>query len=213
MGAGALAERSVVGSFDFDSIYDAGLKRTGTRERLQRRVRFRSLVEIFRSTEDVAGSVAECGVFRGLSSWCLLNALRDQGGGKYRIFDSFEGLSDPQPQDGEPSINLWRGNFSIPLSFVEYVLHEFNPVEYFQGWIPRSFPDDEERYRFVHVDVDLYQPTRDSIDYFWPRLNEGGAVVCDDYNWPGGKKAVDEMCEKYGISLQFRGEAQAVMRK
>ena len=47
----------------------------------------------------------------------------------------------------------------------------------------------------VHVDVDLYQPTRDSIDFFYPRLNPGGLFVCDDYGFttcPGATKAIDD---------------------
>src|SRR5688572_31529904 len=41
-------------------------------------------------------------------------------------------------------------------------------------------------------DVDVYQPTRDSLEYFYPRLVTGGILVCDDYGWPGARKAVDD---------------------
>jgi hypothetical protein len=45
------------------------------------------------------------------------------------------------------------------------------------------------------VDVDLYEPTRDSIRFFYDRLNPGGILVCDDYLFmtcPGATEAIDE---------------------
>lgn len=50
-------------------------------------------------------------------------------------------------------------------------------------------------FSFVHIDVDLYQPTYDSIAFFYPRMNSGGILVCDDYGFtscPCATKAVDE---------------------
>jgi hypothetical protein len=47
----------------------------------------------------------------------------------------------------------------------------------------------------VHIDVDLYQPTLDSIRFFYPRLAPGGIILCDDYGYsscPGAKGAFDE---------------------
>ena len=45
---------------------------------------------------------------------------------------------------------------------------------------------------FVHLDVDLYEPTRACLDYFLPRLSPGGFVICDDYGaptFPGAARA------------------------
>ena len=54
---------------------------------------------------------------------------------------------------------------------------------------------DVDKFQFIHLDVDLYQPTKDSLDFFYPKLAQGGIIVCDDYNFstfPGAKKAWDE---------------------
>ncbi len=81
-------------------------------------------------------------------------------------------------------------------------LAPFPGIAYFPGWIPEAFaPDNPNRYRFVHVDVDLYQPTLDSFEYFWPRLVPGGTMVCDDYNWPGAKRAVETFCARVGVEF------------
>ena len=57
----------------------------------------------------------------------------------------------------------------------------------------------------IHFDLDLYEGTRDAIDFIWPRMMEGAIAVFDDYGrWqcPGIKKAVDEAAEKFGFEVK-----------
>jgi hypothetical protein len=69
-------------------------------------------------------------------------------------------------------------------------------VRYYKGWIPERFPEVADRgFRFVYLDLDLYEPTRDSLAFFYPRLRRGGVLACDDYlmsTCPGVRQAVDE---------------------
>jgi hypothetical protein len=64
-----------------------------------------------------------------------------------------------------------------------------------EGWIPERFPEvADRRFAFVHIDVDLEQPTRDSIEFFYPRMNKGGIILCDDYGFttcPGATSTID----------------------
>jgi O-methyltransferase len=78
-------------------------------------------------------------------------------------------------------------------------LSEFNKISIHKDWIPQCFPDVEHNdFCFVHIDVDLYQPTLDSIEFFYPRMNQGGVILCDDYGFtscPGVTKAINEFLE------------------
>ena len=69
--------------------------------------------------------------------------------------------------------------------------------------IPDRFPDVADReFRFVHIDVDLYEPTLDSLAFFYPRLVTGGILLCDDYGFttcPGARRAFDEMVHEWGL--------------
>jgi len=52
------------------------------------------------------------------------------------------------------------------------------------------FPDtarglEDERFSFVHLDLDLEPSTRDALEFFHPRLLPGGIIVADDYADPG----------------------------
>lgn len=39
----------------------------------------------------------------------------------------------------------------------------------------------DTRFRFCHIDVDVYQSAKDVADWIWPRLSVGGVIVYDDY--------------------------------
>jgi hypothetical protein len=66
------------------------------------------------------------------------------------------------------------------------------------GWIPEVFRKAEAdigQLAFVHIDVDLYEPTRESLEFLYPRVASGGIIVCDDYGFiscPGAVRAIDE---------------------
>lgn len=208
----------------FDGLYLEGLFATDSDPRpLRRRDRFRLLLQQFERTLDLSGRIAECGCYRGLSSYLLCGRLKRQDssfdGSGYEIYDSFEGLSEPLPQDN-PALaedivarSTRPGMFSCPLESVQRALSAFPGITFGVGWIPDAFPKDERRYRFVHVDVDLYQPTKASFEHFWPQLVPGGIMVCDDYNWPGGRRAVEEFAAAVGASFSVTSSTQAVFSK
>lgn len=209
----------------FDALYLEGLFATGTAPKpLRRRDRFRRLVREFELTLELGGHIAECGCFKGLSSFLLCSRLRQHDarfdGSGYEIYDSFQGLSDPQPEDALSSgaddlvaQSLKAGKFAFPLEEVQRALAAFPRISYRPGWIPQAFPNDDRRYRFAHVDVDLYHPTKMSLEYFWARLVLGGVMVCDDYNWDGAKRAVDEFAATTGASFAVTESTQAVFTK
>ena len=210
----------------FDEAYLAGVLATRTSPvPMRRRDRFLLLVRELERTLELEGLVAECGCFRGLSSFLLCSRLKKleptfEGAG-YRVFDSFQGLSEPQPEDQLASTDasapqaddVQAGRFAAGLDEVKHALAPFPDIAYFPGWIPDAFPRDDAHYRFVHIDVDLYRPTRDSLEYFWPRLVAGARMVCDDYNWPGARRAVDEFCAARGTSARVTASNQAVIER
>jgi O-methyltransferase len=151
--------------------------------------------QLLRLVEVVAGDTAECGVFRGSSSFiiCQSNQENKNIQRTHFIFDSFEGLSPPTNLDGK---HWTEGNLSCGMVIVKKNLARFSNISWHKGWIPEGFADIEDKtFAFVHIDVDLYEPTRDSIHHFYPRMNTGGIILCDDYGCttcPGATKAIDE---------------------
>ncbi|MFN0164646.1 MAG: TylF/MycF/NovP-related O-methyltransferase, partial [Burkholderiales bacterium] len=132
-------------------------------------------------------------------------------------------LSEPGPEDrlvGDepPALRVHlaarRGWFAVPLEVVRQGLAEFPGVSYHPGWIPASLASlPERRYRFVHLDLDLHDPTLGALEYFFPRLVPGALLVCDDFNWPGERKAIEDFCARQGIAFETTPHNQAVLRR
>ncbi len=72
-----------------------------------------------------------------------------------------------------------------------------------RGWFPDAFADlTNHRWRFVHVDFDLYQPIKTALETVWPNMVAGGVVMVHDYGcygFPAVRKAVDEFCAVEGV--------------
>jgi O-methyltransferase len=160
----------------------------GNRSSAERKFFLRSLLSLL---DDVPGDTAECGVWTGGSSWFICKNFEGTGR-THHGFDSFDGLSEPDQHDGE----YWRpGDLSTPEAAARQTLQGFSFMLY-EGWIPERFDEvADTTFCFVHVDVDLYQPTRDSIEFFYPRVAPGGIMLFDDYGsrlCPGARRAVDD---------------------
>jgi len=151
------------------------------------------LDQLLKLVDKVPGNTAECGVYRGASSFFICERTKAQGR-RHRVFDSFEGLPSIDAVDGS---YFRRGAFSVSESVPRQTLADFDFVTFHKGWIPDCFQDiGEERFAFVHIDVDLYKPTLGSLRFFYSRMETGGVILCDDsglaMSCPGARKAMDE---------------------
>jgi len=205
------------------SIYSAGLLATRTAPLFRRRRRFAKLMEIFDRVRTLEGAIAECGCLRGLSAFALACRARDHDpnftGEGFHIFDSFAGLSEPVAADVagvdlRVAPNLKGGSFAASLDLVRNNLAEFPGIRLYPGWIPERFAEVSDlRFRFLNLDVDLYEPTKASIAFFYPRLVPGGVIISDDYNWPGCRTAIEEGQKEFGYVITLTDSDQAVIRK
>lgn len=157
-----------------------------------------AMKELLKLALPLEGDAAECGTFRGASAFLIAKALVAGKTGKtLHLFDSFAGLPTPGQGDGD----YWSpGALACSLAAVRANLASVAEViEFHPGWIPEKFDEvAERRFCFVHLDVDLFQPTRDALAFFYPRLVDGAVLVCDDYGFdtcPGARKAMDEFFE------------------
>ena len=175
-----------------DADFNAYLDRFGHRKGFHTHHRW-MLWQLMRLVSDVDGDTAECGVWEGASSWLICAANR----GKVRthhLFDSFEGMSAPGPRDGD----YWKpGAMAADEELVRRNLQPFEKsFVIHKGWIPERFDDVAgKRFAFVHIDVDLHEPTMDSVEFFYPRLAPGGILLCDDYaigTCVGATEAIDD---------------------
>ena len=65
------------------------------------------------------------------------------------------------------------------------------------GYFPETIPPQPLAFALVSLDADLYQPTYNGLEYFYPRLSPGGAIVIHDYHserFSGVCQAVNAYC-------------------
>ncbi len=132
--------------------------------------------------QHLEGDVLEVGVWRG-GTGVLLARRAEQLGMHADVFlaDTFAGVAkaggeDPWYQGGEHA--------DTSAAVVQDLAKRLDVhVEILEG----IFPDDtaerveDRRFRFAHIDVDVYDSAKQVWEWVWPRLNVGGVVVWDDY--------------------------------
>ncbi len=167
---------------------------------LDRYLYFKDMLETVR---DVDGDIVECGVSIGHGA--LLFSLLGEYVGvnrNYYGFDSFEGFPDPVAKDEVTPIK-GRGFWANPPEAVLRVLRDGRLAEeviqqrirLVKGWFDETLPQYEGSIAVLHLDCDLYESYKLSLETLYDKVQPGGVIMFDEYNddrWPGATKAIDE---------------------
>ena len=190
----------------FHELYDHAQIRTQmvNTDNPLRRQRHYMLNKLLLQSDFSRGDVCEAGCWRGLSGYQIAHHIMYENV-SFHIFDSFEGLSEIEKVDKQLNRtgddNSVRAQFRCSLEVVQENLKKYDFIKYYEGWIPERFHEvKDQTFSFVHIDVDLYQPTYDSVTFFYPRLATNGIMVFDDYGcmqFPGAKKAIDKCLKEF----------------
>jgi len=136
-----------------------------------------TLLKTLSSTDQIEGDVVECGVYKGGSAFEMAKVIHKTYK-QLHLFDSFEGFGPRSLQDNTYDNVFSKNNFEQ----VKEVFCEYSFVNLYKGWIPEVFSlSSISNICFAHVDVDLYAPTKDSLEFIWPKLSIGGKIIVDDY--------------------------------
>lgn len=143
------------------------------------------------NTNKIKGDIAEVGVYKGGSARIICEVKRNK---KLYLFDTFEGLPEVDAID----TLFKKGEFCSSIKEVKEYLKEFKNVYFFKGFFPQtSTPIKNNTFSLVHLDVDIYKSTLDSLKFFYPRMEKGGIIISHDYiNSAGVTEAFDEFFKK-----------------
>ncbi len=147
----------------------------------------------------IEGSTAELGVYRGDFAELINRYFPDR---KLYLFDTFEGF-DKKDVDVEIAGNFSEATeTSFSITSEEVVLGKMEHKENCiirKGWFPDTAEGVEDKFCFVSIDADLYQPILAGLEFFYPRLVHGGVIIIHDFNnkeYQGARQAVKEFCDK-----------------
>jgi O-methyltransferase len=160
---------------------------------------------------DLPGDLVELGCNAGRTSVFLqmiidcYSPLR-----KLHLYDSFEGLPTPGPEDAY----LRHGDCRASIEDVERNFDRFglrSPTIH-HGWFQQILPTDlPETIAFAYLDSDFYDSILTSLVFTYPRLSRGALLMVDDYcdsaknpkAWPG-LPGVKRACDDFLIDKTER---------
>ena len=154
--------------------------------------------------------IAEVGVYKGGTSY-FIASLAERIGLQYHhyCFDTFEGHA-AKDINSDVEIAHIAGAFSdTSFESVKGYLEQFKNVDVYKGrFQDTSHHIQNAQMHFVHLDMDIYEPTIFALKFFNDRLVKGGVILLDDYGFdtcPGIPRAVQEFTETrpsyFGMSL------------
>lgn len=180
--------------------------------------RFLARNEVFKKQLDIHGSILDFGVRRGASlmTWAQLSAIYEPVNYTREIvgFDTFEGFPeiDEKKDMGSCRELIAKGALSVEPGMKNDIqrsvalydstrfLGHMGKVRLMEGNILETLPKflNENPHIIVsllHVDVDVYAPTKCILENVLPRMPKGGVVLFDEVNmkvFPGETVALAE---------------------
>jgi hypothetical protein len=174
--------------------------------------------ELFKLQLETNGSIVEVGVHRGASlmAWAQFSAILEPVNYLRKIvgFDTFEGFPSLSAKDGAGvSEHLKAGGFAIDedpeadlrkavaLYDANRLMSHIGKVELVRGDATRTLPDYLARnphlvVSLLHLDADLYAPTKAALELLAPRMPKGAVIAFDELNmnlFPGETLATLEV--------------------
>lgn len=147
----------------------------------------------------IEGNTAELGVYQGGFARLINHYFPEK---KLYLFDTFEGFDkrDAEADRAKGILSDTARDFSgtseeLVLSKME---HPENCIIR-KGWFPDTAEGVDDKFCFVSLDADLYEPLTSGLEFFYPRLNHGGVIMIHDFNngdYPGAREAVKDFCDK-----------------
>jgi O-methyltransferase len=136
------------------------------------------------------GDIAEIGVYQGGSARLI---CKYKGNKAFHLFDTFEGL--PELSKYDTSNEFHKGQFNdTSFELIGKLLSEYPNINIHKGYFPETAgPVLDKKFSLVNFDVDLHKTTHDALEFFYPRMVEGGIILSHDYvNADGVRKAFDD---------------------
>lgn len=146
----------------------------------------------------IEGSTAELGVYKGDFAELINHYFPDR---KLYLFDTFKGF-DTRDAELERAKNFSDASQNWSNTSEELVLSKMEHRENCiirKGWFPDTAEGIDDKFCFVSLDADLYQPILAGLNFFYPRLVHGGVIMIHDFNnkgYNGVRQAVKEFCDK-----------------
>ncbi len=185
--------------------YENGFYATADPSRFSK---FVTHLELFKQTSTIRGEIVEFGIFKGNSffRWIKFRDLLEQTNSRKVIgFDVFGDFPEANFEGDKASRDAFvaetNGGKSISLEEINSLLDQQGlqkNVEVIKGNILLTLDaylekNPQLRISLLHIDVDLYEPTKHVLERLYDKVAKGGVIIFDDYGaFAGANKAIDD---------------------
>lgn len=175
----------------YEKIYSVGRPKVAPLECIAR--------EIYHN--GITGAVAEAGVFQGETARFINMLFPDR---KFYLFDTFAGFNErDQMKDDERNMYNMKLDFSqTSEKIVLDKMHFEKNCIIKKGWFPQSAENINDKFAFVRLDMDLYDPIYAGLEFFYPRMEKGGYILvhdCRSKNFDGARSALIDFCKERNL--------------
>jgi hypothetical protein len=200
--------------FDTDRVwdYENGFHLTSHPTRI---AKILGQYDVYRRIVGLPGAVVEAGVFKG-ASLIRLATFREVTESPFSrpiigfdAFGMFPGQADETDAAYIARFEAASGS-GIPVAELERALElkGFRNIELVPGDVTETIPAylerrPELRVALLHIDVDVYAPTRRVLELLWDRIVRGGIVMLDDYGTVAGEtRAVEDFFAGRDVTIE-----------
>lgn len=172
--------------------------------------------ELYKKIIGLPGNVLELGVFKGnslIQFATYRELLENEKSRKIVGFDAFGEFPTATKYEGDKVfVEKWNSVFKTEFLSKEdieksFQLKNIDNIQLVQGNILETLPkfleeNPHERIALLHIDVDVYEPTKLALELLYDRVVPGGIIIFDDYGTVEGEtEAVDEFLLKHQHKL------------
>jgi hypothetical protein len=179
---------------------------------------------LYNEVKDIPGDIVECGVFKGtgLYTFLKLKGLYNPNSSKkvvgFDFFDTDQLISSINNKTDKEAMDVLfkERNFTHETSFKDYLSTkliqdgflntDFELVDGDLSTTSKEYSENNPGFKIslMYMDVDLEEPTYNTLVNLWDNVTKGGIVVFDEYGYNkwSESKGVDRFIEERNIEIK-----------
>lgn len=173
----------------------------------------------------IEGDIIECGIASGANFATMMLGASEDLSRTFWGFDSFEGIQlagkkdtlqagigaithDVNVPDSELLISSGitsHSKESVLINFKNWGVDNFN-IKLVEGWVQNTIDtviDEIKSISILRLDMDIYNPTKYTLEKLYPLITKGGVIIIDDWELDGVRIAVEEYLKENKIKAKM----------
>lgn len=179
---------------------------------------------IYNAVKDIPGDIVECGVFKGTGLYTFLklkNIFNPNSSKKVIGFDFFNteelisSINDNLDKQAMDTLfkerhfahnKSFRDNFYTKIKEHGFHPSEFDLVEGDISVTSKKYSDANPGFKIslLYIDLDLEEPTYNTLNNLWQNISKGGIIVFDEYGYHkwSESKGADRFAEEKNVEIK-----------